>query len=140
MRIAAGITPCLIGSPLSAQWLSYPTAGIPRLQDGEPNFAAPAPRTTDGKPDLSGIWGLSCPVANAINGTITGRNVFCATEVSVPPEFANFGQSIKGGLPYQPWAAEVVRKTRAAARPNDSLSRCFPPGMVRLGTFRCFAR
>lgn len=140
MRIAVGIILCLMGSPLSAQWLNYHTAGIPRLPNGEPNLAAPAPRTADGKPDLSGIWGLSCPVANAVNGTITGRNVFCATEVSVPPEFANFGQSIQGGLPYQPWAAEVVRKTRAAARPNDPLSRCFPPGMVRLEPFPLFRK
>jgi len=116
MRLVVGITISLICSPLSAQWLNYPTAGIPRLQDGKPNLTAPAPRTADGKPDLSGIWGLACPVANAVNGTITGANVYCATEVSVPAEFFNFGNSIKDGLPYQPWAAEVVRKTRAAGR------------------------
>jgi len=128
-------------STLSAQWLNYPSAGIPRLANGKPNLTAPTPRSADGKPDLSGIWGLSCPIANAVNGTIRGANVFCATEVSVPPEFANFGQSIKGGLPYQPWAAEVVRKTRAAGRPNDPLSRrCFPPGMVRLETFPLFRK
>ena len=42
--------------PLAAQWLNYPTPGIPRTPDGKPNLSAPAPRTPDGKPDLSGIW------------------------------------------------------------------------------------
>jgi hypothetical protein len=43
-------------APLSAQWLHYPTPGIPRTPDGKPNLSAPAPKTADGKPDLSGIW------------------------------------------------------------------------------------
>jgi hypothetical protein len=42
--------------PLAAQWLNYPSPGIPRTPDGKPNLAAPTPRTADGKPDLSGIW------------------------------------------------------------------------------------
>ena len=42
--------------PVFAQWIKYPTPGIPRLPDGKPNLSAPAPRTADGKPDLSGIW------------------------------------------------------------------------------------
>ena len=91
---------CVMSASLSAQWLNYPTAGIPRLPGGKPNLTAPTPRAADGKPDLSGIWGMSCPVANAVNGTMRGANVYCATEVSVPPEFANFGQSLKEGLPY----------------------------------------
>jgi hypothetical protein len=41
---------------LHAQWLNYPTPGIPRTADGKPNLSAPAPRTPDGKPDLSGLW------------------------------------------------------------------------------------
>src|SRR5258708_40259617 len=113
MRIAIGIAIYLLCSPLSAQWLNYPTPGIPRLKDGKPNLTAPVPRTADGKPDLSGIWGLACPVANAVNGTVRGPNVFCGTEVSVPPEVFDFGHSIKDGLPYQPWAAEVGSKNRA---------------------------
>lgn len=41
----------MLSAALSAQWLKYPTPGIPRLPDGRPNLLAPAPRTADGKPD-----------------------------------------------------------------------------------------
>jgi hypothetical protein len=41
---------------VGAQWIGYPTPGIPRTRDGKPDLSAPAPRTADGKPDLSGIW------------------------------------------------------------------------------------
>ncbi len=37
-----------------AQWLKYPTAGVPKTADGRPNLNAPAPRAADGKPDLPG--------------------------------------------------------------------------------------
>ena len=46
----------MVLTPLSAQWINYPTPGIPRTADGKPNLSAPTPRTADGKPDLSGIW------------------------------------------------------------------------------------
>jgi hypothetical protein len=39
-----------------AQWLNFPTPGVPRTRDGKPNLTAPAPRAADGKPDLSGVW------------------------------------------------------------------------------------
>jgi len=43
-------------TPVSAQWLSLPTPGIPRTADGKPDLTAPAPRTADGHPDLTGLW------------------------------------------------------------------------------------
>ena len=47
---------CATCIPAHAQWVNYPSAGIPRTPDGKPNLTAPAPRTADGKPDFSGVW------------------------------------------------------------------------------------
>src|SRR2546427_13078538 len=55
-RVMFPIIIAALATPLTAQWLKYPTPGITRTADGKPNLAAPAPRTADGKPDLSGIW------------------------------------------------------------------------------------
>jgi len=139
--LAGGILAGLIGQPLSAQWLNYPTPGIPRLPDGKPDLSAPAPKTADGKPDLSGIWGLSCPVGNAPVGDFAGQpTVYCATEIAVPRMFGDIGQATKDGPPYQPWAAELVKKTRTNNRPNDPLTHCLPTGIVRLHTFPLFRK
>ena len=55
-RIAIAAALLLFPVTLCAQWLNFPTPGIPRNSNGKPNLTAPAPRTADGKPDLSGIW------------------------------------------------------------------------------------
>src|ERR1700730_5793966 len=88
-------------APLSAQWLHYPTPGVPRTPDGRPNLTGPSPTTADGKPDLSGTWDIEhnrpCPPEGCF-------------DQRVGQEFLNIGWGLKGGLPYQPWAAELVKK------------------------------
>ena len=57
MRIWSTIAAVLLASvATSAQWLNYPTPGLPRTRDGKPNLTAPMPTTPDGRPDLSGVW------------------------------------------------------------------------------------
>ena len=44
----------VLTTPLAAQWVKYPTPGIPRTTDGKPNISTAAPRAADGKPDQIG--------------------------------------------------------------------------------------
>ena len=129
MRSAVAVTlivGCASMAPaLGAQWLRYPTAGIPRTADGKPDMTAPAPRTADGRPDLSGIWEAErtrpCPP--------TGCD-----DMMIGEQFLDIGWHVPGGLPFQPWAAEIVRKRIADLRVDDPQSRCLPTGIVRMHT------
>src|ERR1700684_419724 len=124
---ASILTAALLMMPVlvPAQWLNYPTAGVPKNPDGSPNLTAPAPRTADGKPDFSGIWD-------------TPKNRPCppdgCPDAQVSQEFVNFGWSLKGGLPYQPWAAELVKGRREQNGKDDPGSHCLPIGFLRLHT------
>jgi hypothetical protein len=50
-------------------------------------------------------------------------------------QFISVAFGMKGGLPYQPWAAELVNKRRTEQRVHDPMSHCLPIGPVRLNTF-----
>ncbi len=108
--------------PAAAQWLSYPTARVPRTKDGKPNLSAPTPRMADGKPDFSGMWApfknRPCPPGGCL-------------DFEVPEEFVNIGWGVKGGLPYQPWAADLVKARMAENGGGDPSSRCLPTGIIK---------
>jgi hypothetical protein len=117
----------VVSSPqiIRAQWLHYPTPGVPRNADGTPNLKAPAPRAADGKPDLGGVWQLQpMPAGNPE-----------PSDYPAAPEFINLGARLTGGLPYQPWAAELVKARTAAVGRDDPVAFCRPAGAVRLLTF-----
>ena len=79
----------------------------------------------DGKPDFSGTWGWEdnrpCPPDG------------CADQ-KIGQEFINIGWALKDGLPYQPWAAELVKSRRADNSKDDPQTRCLPRGALRMLT------
>ena len=90
--------------PVSAQWLNYPTPGIPRTPDGKPKLTAPAPKMPDGKPDLSGIW--------------MRRD--------------NYLQNLaKDGVkvPFQPWAEALYKQRLDNLSKGTPGERCLPRGV-----------
>jgi hypothetical protein len=50
-------------------------------------------------------------------------------------EFTNIGARLPGGLPYQPWAADAVKKRMALYGKDDPVSNCQPAAALRLFTF-----
>jgi hypothetical protein len=114
----------LAASPaaLFAQFLNYPTPGVPHTPDGKPNLAAPAPRTADGKPDLSGMWGW-------VNiGKPCGAQ---CTDTQISREFINLAATLKDPVPYRPWAAELVQKRRVQQGLDPNV-HCMPRGAPRI--------
>ncbi|HEV2200482.1 MAG TPA: hypothetical protein VGR73_11735 [Bryobacteraceae bacterium] len=117
--------------PLAAQWLSYPTPGVPRTADGKPNLSAPMPRTADGKPDLSGVWDGDhkppCPPGG------------CDDNQTVR-EFLDIGASLKEGLPYRPGMAELARARRMPPKTSEPITRCLPIGIAERHTHGSFRK
>lgn len=98
----------LSAAPGRAQWLNYKTPGTPRLADGKANMSAPAPRTPDGKADITGLW------------ITDGRYV------------ADIAKDLKpGSVPYQPWAEALYQKRRANESKDDPTGHCIPGGVPR---------
>jgi len=96
----------------SAQWLNYPTAGIPRTPDNKPDMAAAAPKTSGGKPDLSGIWEAE------------DQTYFFDLAAGLKPE----------DLAPTPWAQALQQQREENDHVDDPLARCLPPGVPRVNT------
>jgi hypothetical protein len=119
-------------APGVGQWLNYPTEGVPRNADGTPNYAAPAPRQPDGKPDLSGLWHAQqrrrCTDAD-------GKAIPCFIEIVGSPLGGNLGRNLPGGrLPYQPEAGKLFDERRKAMSIDDPHVRCLPDNPPRAWT------
>ncbi len=96
--------------PLGAQWLNFPTPGLPRTPDGKPNLSAPAPKTADGKPDLSGVW-------EHLNARTT----------------AYYLNGID--FPWQPSAKAIFQERADNNQKDNPESRCLPRGLPKAEAF-----
>jgi hypothetical protein len=133
MTARLGITALLILSPaLLAQWPTHPTAGAPRTANGQVDLAAPAPKTPDGHPDLSGVWDRGIPPGAPTMPAGPPAGGFGNPPAPGPRPFQDLPSMLPGGLPFQPWAAEL-RKQRLAENSKDHPdAHCLPLHPVQL--------
>ncbi len=104
-------TAMLFSLPLAAQWKNLPSKGVPKGADGKVNLSAPAPRSSDGHPDLSGIWE---PSANRYLRDIA---------VDLKP----------GDVPFQPWAKALYdQRTDGSHSKEDPDANCLPQGVPKI--------
>jgi hypothetical protein len=142
------LSPCA----LLAQWPAYPSKNVPKLPDGKVNMEAPTPRTADGKPDLSGLWEFvdanPRPPRRPADGS-TIQSPPPPPPAGAPPapqstplvpgnfgpsQFFNIGSTLKGGLPFTPWAV-ALRKERIENNAKDNPdAHCLPMGLMQFHT------
>ena len=97
-----------------AQWIDYPTPGIPRTADGKPKLDGPVPKKADGKPDLSGLWQRMRNPNQRVTALAMGPNL---------EDFMRPGEKIPPMLP----AAEALHQQRQANLMADRpSSKCLP--------------
>jgi len=121
---AVGIALAL--TPLAAQWPRFADTKLPLKADGTPNLEAPAPRTADGKPDLTGIW---------LNEWFYGGQVRrppAALPGEPPPStFGNIGANFPNGLPLQPWALALRNERKRLGSKDNPDAHCLPMGLMQ---------
>jgi hypothetical protein len=100
-----------LASSLLAQWAPSVSKKMPRTADGKINLAAPALRTAQGKPDLSGVWEQY-------------------GEFDRPKYLINIAADLKPGeLPIQPWAAALLQQRTENNSKDHPGALCLPSGI-----------
>jgi len=114
------------GGAAGAPPAGAPPAGAPAVA---PGAGAPAAGTT-GNGARGGGGGQRG------GGAAAGQAGAAAAPASGPPaaSFANAGQGIQGGLPYQPWAKELVDKRKANNSKDNPDAHCLPMGFMQFHT------
>jgi hypothetical protein len=127
VRIAAASCTLLmlLGIRPSAQWIGYPTRGIPLTTDGKPNLSAPAPRTGDGRPDLAGVWQSTSDPKDPAGG-IEG--------IVAPKYMIDILRDYKVA-PMTAWAAGIHQERNANKLQDNPMIRCLPAGVPRLDAY-----
>jgi hypothetical protein len=112
-----------------AQWPKYTASGVPTGSDGKLDANAPTPRAVDGHPDLSGVWEItrdpSAPPPEQGRGRGRGQGG--------GSPFGNIGNNMPNqAAPYQPWAADLVKKRMADNSKDNPDAHCLPMGIAQL--------
>ena len=128
MKLVVAVFVFVASATLLAQWPKYTPTGVPVGADGKLDANAPTPRTADGKPDLSGVWEITRD-PNAPPPAV-GRGGRGGGGGGSP--FGNIGNSWPGGAPYQPWAADLVKRRMADNSKDNPDAHCLPMGIAQL--------
>jgi hypothetical protein len=121
----------LASADLAAQWLKYPTAGVPRKPDGKVDMTASTPRMADGKPDFSGIWITAEPNRPAGSAANNADEPAGPGGITASRQMRDIGVDLPGGLPYQPWLVPIVKERTANDAIDDPHIRCLPDNFLR---------
>src|ERR1700722_18859448 len=116
----------LLSTGATAPSLHYPTPGLPRTEDGNPNLSAASPRAANGKPDLSGLWQVEATPFDELT-RLFGPNL---GDLSVPGDdlhtFSKYGINVLADYkpeeaPIRPEAAKILQRrldTLGSANPT----------------------
>jgi len=103
--------------------VNYPTPGIPRTRDGKPNLTARAPRASNGKPDLSGVWHVEATPLEE-QKRLFGPNIeTVALPGMEPDQISKYVLNILADFkpeesPMRPEAAAILRQRSQLDRPS----------------------